>query len=91
MPNKNSSNKMGRKRTAPADNMNSPRILNQDLTDQSTHNEFGHKFDYSPDFSGPVKNRSCTDVLCLALFLVMLGGWGFVAYIGFSQGDIEKV
>jgi len=72
---------------------------------------YGQKFDFDPSFEGPVKNRSCTDVLCLLLFLVsnfllhhqsilfelllsaqvFLGGWGFVAYLGISTGDIEKV
>ncbi len=46
---------------------------------------------FEPDFSGPVKKRSCTDVLCLLLFLAFLGGWGFVAYLAISQGDIDKV
>ena len=31
------------------------------------------------------------DVLCLALFLVFLGAWGFVAYMGIKDGDIEQV
>ena len=40
---------------------------------------------------GPVKKRSCTDILCLLLFLAFIGGWIFVAYLAFSQGDIDKV
>jgi len=43
------------------------------------------------DDQGISKNRSCTDVICLLLFLVFLGGWGFVAFIGFRQGNIDKV
>jgi len=38
-----------------------------------------------------IKKRSCTDPLCLLLFLAFLGGWGFVAYMGFMGGDIQKV
>jgi hypothetical protein len=30
-------------------------------------------------------------VLCLVLFLVFLGGWGFVAYLGIQGGDIIRV
>ena len=40
---------------------------------------------------GPVKKRGCTDILCLLLFLAFIGGWIFVAYLAFSQGDIDKV
>ncbi|XP_023337602.1 choline transporter-like protein 4 [Eurytemora carolleeae] len=35
----------------------------------------------------PTKSRSCTDVLCLLLFLAFLGGWGAISYIAFSQGN----
>jgi solute carrier family 44 (choline transporter-like protein), member 2/4/5 len=31
---------------------------------------------------GPIKNRSCTDVLCLLLFVAFLIGWGVVGYFG---------
>lgn len=37
------------------------------------------------------KKRSCTDVACLLLFVVFLGAWGFVAFMGFKEGNIEQV
>ena len=83
---------MGRSKTVPVEEL-SPRVLNEqpeDLSNDSVKN-YGQRFEYSPDFKGPVKKRSCTDLLCLLLFVALLGGWGFVAYIGFTQGDIEKV
>ena len=40
---------------------------------------------------GPVKKRGCTDILCLLLFWAFIGGWIFVAYLAFTQGDIDKV
>ena len=83
---------MGRSKTVPVEEL-SPRVLNEvpeDLSNGSIKN-YGQRFEYSPDFEGPVKKRSCTDLLCLLLFVALLGGWGFVAYIGFTQGDIEKV
>ena len=85
---------MGKNKTAPSD-LDSPRRLNHsqhpaaDVTDNN--GDYGEKFHFDPDFEGPVRNRSCTDVICLGLFLALLGGWGFVAYIGFSEGDINKV
>lgn len=54
----------------------------------STH---GTPYKFDPDFHGPIKKRSCTDVICLLLFLGFLGGWGFVAFFGFTKGDINKV
>jgi len=38
---------------------------------------------------GPVKNRSCTDILCLLLFLFCIVGWAGVSYIGFRDGNPE--
>ena len=51
----------------------------------------GKPFQHEPNWEGPVKKRSCTDVICLLLFLVLLGAWGFVAFLAFSEGDINKV
>ena len=53
--------------------------------------DYGEELKFDPDFQGPVKNRSCTDVICLLLFLVFLGGWGFVGYFAYDKGDIDKV
>ena len=32
---------------------------------------YGNAYKFEPDFTGPVKKRSCTDVLCLSLFLLL--------------------
>jgi len=37
------------------------------------------------------KNRRCTDVVCLVLFVAFLVGWGIVAIIAFRDGDPQKV
>ena len=60
-------------------------------TDPDEANKNGKPYQHDPDWTGPVKKRSCTDVLCFILFLVLLGAWGFVGYLGFSSGDINKV
>ena len=52
---------------------------------------YGQPFQYEANFDGPFKKRSCTDVVCLLLFLAFLGGWGFVAYVGVTTGNINKV
>lgn len=42
----------------------------------------GEPLRYDPTFKGPLKGRSCTDVICLFLFVAFMGGWGFVSYYG---------
>ena len=81
---------MGKNKTHPTETTNSARHVDHEPS--APHGEdYGEKFHFEADFQGPVHNRSCTDVICLVLFLVFLGGWAFVAYIGFSTGDIDKV
>jgi len=48
-------------------------------------------YQFEPNWEGPVKRRSCTDIICIFLFLAALGAWGFVAYLSFSSGDINKL
>lgn len=40
---------------------------------------------------GPVKDRKCTDVLCLILFLGCLGFSGYSSVYGFANGQPEKL
>ena len=37
------------------------------------------------------KSRSCTDVLCILLFLVFLGGWVGVGVLGLLGGHPEQL
>ena len=43
------------------------------------------------NWDGPLKKHHCTDIICLALFLVFLGAWVFVAFMAVKDGDISKV
>lgn len=40
---------------------------------------------------GPVKNRGCTDILCLIIFLAHWVVFWYVAGLGFDKGDARKV
>nr|CAD7396533.1 unnamed protein product [Timema cristinae] len=60
----------------------------------------GEPVKYDPTFKGPLNKRSCTDVICLGLFLVFVGAWIFVGYyvgdcrcsvLGFTQGDPSRL
>lgn len=49
--------------------------------------KYGEKLNYDPEFRGPTKSRSCTDIICLFLFIAFLAGWGVVAFFAFREGD----
>ncbi|CAK1548239.1 unnamed protein product [Leptosia nina] len=53
--------------------------------------DYGEPIRYDPNFNGPIHNRSCTDILWLIVFIIFLGGWGYVGYYGFTKGSIEKI
>ena len=45
----------------------------------------GKKHDLTKE--GPIKNRGCTDIICLLLFLAFIGGWIAVGIYGFQNGN----
>jgi len=60
--------------------------------DSGYHNKKDYGPSYKNDTLGPrPQKRSCTDILCLLLFIAFLAGWGVVAVLGFLSGDISKV
>ncbi|XP_076091063.1 choline transporter-like protein 2 isoform X1 [Mytilus galloprovincialis] len=48
---------------------------------------YGTPLKYDPNFKGPIKNRSCTDIICCLLFLIFIGGLVVVAIFAFKYGD----
>ncbi|XP_063885368.1 choline transporter-like 2 isoform X3 [Scylla paramamosain] len=53
--------------------------------------KYGEAIKYDPEFAGPLKNRSCTDIICLLLFLAFLVGWGIVTGFAVYGGDPERL
>ncbi|KAJ2946563.1 hypothetical protein O0L34_g12617 [Tuta absoluta] len=53
--------------------------------------DFGEPIRYDPTFNGPIHNRSCTDILWLILFILFLGGWGYLGYHSITHGSMEKL
>lgn len=51
----------------------------------------GEPLQHDPDFSGPLKNRSCTDILCFLLFFAFLAGWGVVTGFAIVNGDPTRL
>ncbi|XP_064615928.1 choline transporter-like protein 2 isoform X2 [Liolophura sinensis] len=42
---------------------------------------------YDPTFNGPIKKRSCTDIICCLLFVIFVAGLGVVAYFAYTYGN----
>mmetsp|Transcript_118473 Transcript_118473/g.206223 ORF Transcript_118473/g.206223 Transcript_118473/m.206223 type:complete len:658 (-) Transcript_118473:306-2279(-) len=47
--------------------------------------------DRIPPRPGSKENRSCTDILCLLIFLVFTAAWVFVAVIAFQNGNLNWI
>ncbi|CAB3980840.1 Hypothetical predicted protein [Paramuricea clavata] len=46
---------------------------------------------FDPDFKGPVKDRSCTDIPCCLIFTLYLIGMVIVGIIAFKEGDLDRL
>lgn len=47
----------------------------------------GEPREYDPEFRGPVKDRSCTDIICCILFIVCIIGAAACSIVGYVRGD----
>ncbi|XP_008573311.1 PREDICTED: choline transporter-like protein 4 [Galeopterus variegatus] len=52
---------------------------------------YGKPAKYDPSFRGPIKNRSCTDVICCVLFLLFILGYIVVGIVAWVYGDPRQV
>lgn len=57
----------------------------------SASTAYGEKCKYDPSFRGPIKNRSCTDIICCILFMVFLAGYMIVGLLAWLYGDPRQV
>lgn len=53
--------------------------------------DYGEPRKFDPGFKGPLKNRSCTDIICLFLFVFFLFGWAIVAFFAYRNGNPERL
>ncbi|KAM4696200.1 choline transporter-like protein 4 [Rhinophrynus dorsalis] len=53
--------------------------------------EYGEPAKYDPTFNGPIKKRSCTDILCCILFMVFILGYIVVGILAWLYGDPRQV
>ncbi|XP_017472269.1 PREDICTED: CTL-like protein 2 [Rhagoletis zephyria] len=60
--------------------------------DRELIEKYGKPVPYDRNFRGPEwRNRSCTDVPCLLIFIIFLAGWGFIAQYAVRNGDLNKL
>ncbi|XP_034234903.1 CTL-like protein 2 isoform X2 [Thrips palmi] len=57
----------------------------------NSEKRLGKPFEYDPNFKGPRDRRSCTDILCLLLFIVFLVAWGAVGFFAYKFGDPSRI
>lgn len=55
-----------------------------------TNETFQSKEDDKKDV-GPLKDRGCTDIICILIFIIFLGGMGVIAYFAFTLGDPWRI
>ncbi|XP_044757893.1 choline transporter-like 2 [Coccinella septempunctata] len=53
--------------------------------------KYGQPIPHDPDFNGPLKYRSCTDVIFLMVFLIFIGCWTGIALFAYNNGDPSAV
>ncbi|XP_062903972.1 choline transporter-like protein 4 [Mobula hypostoma] len=52
---------------------------------------YGAPSAYDPRFKGPIENRSCTDIICCAIFMVFILGYMVVGIVAWLYGDPREV
>lgn len=53
--------------------------------------KYGEPKVHDPKFKGPLKDRSCTDIICCIVFLVFVTGMAACSVIGYARGDPVKL
>ncbi|KAM9848797.1 choline transporter-like protein 5-B [Aulostomus maculatus] len=52
---------------------------------------YGEPRKFDPNFRGPVHNRSCTDVVCCIIFIIVILGYIALGTVAWIHGDPRKV
>ncbi|XP_034438666.1 choline transporter-like protein 5-B isoform X2 [Hippoglossus hippoglossus] len=52
---------------------------------------YGEPRKFDPNFRGPVHNRSCTDVVCCVIFVIVIFGYIALGTVAWIHGDPRKV
>ncbi|XP_023263839.1 choline transporter-like protein 5-B isoform X2 [Seriola lalandi dorsalis] len=52
---------------------------------------YGEPRKFDPNFRGPIHNRSCTDVVCCVIFVIVILGYIALGTVAWIHGDPRKV
>ncbi|XP_041861493.1 choline transporter-like protein 5-B isoform X2 [Melanotaenia boesemani] len=52
---------------------------------------YGEPRRFDPNFRGPVQNRSCTDVVCCVIFVIVILGYIVLGTVAWIHGDPRKI
>ncbi|XP_061052021.1 choline transporter-like protein 4 [Eubalaena glacialis] len=58
---------------------------------QDQNEAYGKPAKHDPSFRGPIKNRSCTDIICCVLFFLFILGYIAVGLVAWVYGDPQQV
>ncbi|XP_076436221.1 choline transporter-like protein 2 [Babylonia areolata] len=61
------------------------------VEDVNEENKYGKPREHDSKFKGPMKNRSCTDIICCIIFLVCVAGMVTCSIVGYARGDPVKL
>ncbi|XP_069093290.1 choline transporter-like protein 4 isoform X1 [Pleurodeles waltl] len=59
--------------------------------DKESSEPYGEPAKYDPSFRGPIKKRSCTDIICCVLFMAFIAGYIVVGIVAWVYGDPRQV
>ncbi|XP_075226187.1 choline transporter-like 2 [Lycorma delicatula] len=61
------------------------------MAPRNQRHDYGTQLQHEPEFTGPRGRRSCTDIICLLLFIVALVVWILVGRYAYLNGDPNKL
>ena len=63
----------------------------EDTKEEENYEALEEEYDPDKSGTGPIKDRSCTDVICLGLLIGFLVVWVMIAAWGVKHGDPSKL
>ncbi|XP_046547548.1 choline transporter-like protein 2 isoform X1 [Haliotis rubra] len=67
------------------------KVEDADTGGEKTDSKYGQAKKFDPNFKGPIKQRSCTDVICCLLFFICVLLMAACSVLGYVRGDPIKL
>ncbi|KAG7324666.1 hypothetical protein KOW79_012682 [Hemibagrus wyckioides] len=65
--------------------------MGKNTEENEQQSEYGEPTKFDPTFTGPLHNRSCTDIICCILFMLVVVGYMVVGILAWLYGDPRHV